>query len=192
MSEFYKTIKLILIIFFVIFIATKNSYARSPYDIILNKDLFDEKRGANRSANDNQAAAGQEQLGKYQLAGTIKIANKIEGAYIKPAPDGKPDSNILLKKGDKLEGWTVEEIRQKEVVLKSGDNIYTITLFTPEKGNRKGAPRLGFVSTPHQFAPVPAPAPQPPQPNPSPENPPTKEPQKQPPQNSQQHERENE
>lgn len=183
-------LRIFFIIFLGILIIANNAFAKSFYDIILQKDLFDEKRGANRSSGESFIIAGQEQLGKYQLAGIINIANKIEGAYIKPAPDGKPDSSILLKKGDKLEGWNVEEIKQKEVILKSGEKIYSITLFTPEKGNRKGAPRLGFVSTP-PFIPTSAPV-SAAQPSSQPENQQPKEPQKQQPQIPQQSERENE
>jgi len=145
------------IIFFIIsgyFLAIPNkSFTQSNYEVIIQKDLFDEKRGINKIPSlENLSSASKEQLNKYQLVGIIKIDNKIEGAYIKPAPQGKPDSSLLLKSGDKLEGWKVEKINDKSILLKSGENTYYLSLFLPEKGNRKGSQHLGFTSSPHQLA----------------------------------------
>jgi hypothetical protein len=151
MSNLFKKSIVILIIAGSLLTLPSISFALPPYDIIIKKDIFDENRGANKNpAQDNLSSAAREQLNKYQLVGIIKIANKIEGAYIKPAPDGKPDSSLLLKKGNKLEGWTVEDIKEKSIILKSGEDTFTFSLFIPEKGNRKGSQRLGFVSTPAQ------------------------------------------
>lgn len=158
-----------------------------PYEVIVQKDPFDPSRkisdsgetGGFISATGEFISAGEDVKKRYHLYGTVmsgttRIAflqssdEKQTGKPLRrpaagPQTQPKEDRILSVTVGDRVDGWQVEDIKDKNVILVSGDERIHITLFDSEKTDRKATAPVG-IQTPRArpaLLPLPAKSPTP-------------------------------
>jgi len=103
---------------------------------IVEKNLFDPERGANRTKEAEASAAATQRIRSLVLLGTAilgdnryAIIQEPSGAARGPtkAPSGS-SSQMRLKLGDALEGFKLSEIRDKSVVFTKGASRVEVTI----------------------------------------------------------------
>jgi len=105
---------------------------------IVEKNLFDPERGANRTKEAEASAASTQRIRSLVLLGTAIIGDSryaiiqepAAGAARAPTSAGQPGSSgqMRLKLGDALEGFKLSEIRDKSVVFTKGASRVEVTI----------------------------------------------------------------
>jgi len=113
---------------------------------IVEKNLFDPERGANRTKEAEASAASTQRIRSLVLLGTAIIGDSryaiiqepAAGAARAPTSAGQPGSSgqMRLKLGDALEGFKLSEIRDKSVVFTKGGSRVEVAIdfFRPIPG----------------------------------------------------------
>jgi len=95
---------------------------------IVEKNLFDPERGANRTKEAEASAAAMQRIRSLVLLGTAILGNSRYAIIQEPStsargPTKAPPGNstqMRLKLGDALEGFNLSEIRDKSVIFTKG------------------------------------------------------------------------
>ncbi len=119
-----------------------------PYSVIAEKDIFDPSRGLNRSSKDggSQALSQDDVRRQIELFGVVITEGK-KTVFIRNKMAAKADASAVsaLAEGESIGGWKIEEIREKEVVLKQGAQKVVLPVFPKESKDKLPV----GVATPH-------------------------------------------
>jgi len=149
-----------LMILYAILLSSLPSYASSGtekkvssrYNVIIQKDPFDQERGGTESGETGEEAAGPGEgiSESYELYGILRTG-KIRKAYLKSKKrqtsrarkdrrqkkkHNRPEFRIVSE-GDMVDGWKIEKITATGIVLSSGDRRASMAVFSSQKSGRK-------------------------------------------------------
>jgi hypothetical protein len=144
-----------------------------PYEVIVDKDLFDSERGATEEdASEEDVSSPAEELNKkYQVYGAI-IAGEMRQAFVKVVEERKPgrpsrkgsssskDEELrTVTVGDLMDGWRVAEITPDGVELTGlGERVH-LGIFDAVKADRKATGPVAMQTPQPEPEPVPSPVP---------------------------------
>jgi hypothetical protein len=103
---------------------------------IVEKNLFDPERGANRTKEAEASAASTQRIRSLVLLGTAILGNSRYAIIQEPATAARgptkaqpgTSNQMRLKLGDSLEGFKLSEIRDKSVVFSKGASRVEVTI----------------------------------------------------------------
>jgi hypothetical protein len=103
---------------------------------IIEKNLFDPERGANRTKEAEASAAATQRVRSLVLLGTAILGNSRYAIIQEPSTAGRGPTKaqpgnsgqMRLKLGDALEGFKLSEIRDKSVVFTKGASRVEVTI----------------------------------------------------------------
>jgi hypothetical protein len=133
-------------------------------DMIVSKNLFDPERGASRTREAEADSRALQRIRSFVLLGTAILGSnryailQEGGPGSAPMPPGRPPGPLRFKVGDVVEGFSLSEIRDKNVVFSKGASRVELALDYFRKAEAP-APARPPIPQPGVAGNVPAPGP---------------------------------